>query len=105
MSSEMRKVHVIVSGRVQGVGFRAWMRANARQLGLDGWVRNRSDRSVEAVLSGDKARVDELLAMCKIGPLASRVLSVEVSDWRGAVAEGFIQQETAEVSGRQLADA
>ena len=93
--SGVRKVHVIISGRVQGVGFRAWTKSNARKRGLHGWVRNRSDKTVEAVFAGAKDKVEEMLAACKDGPLASRVLELQVKDWPKHVDEGFHQLETA----------
>ncbi len=68
-----RTVRVRIEGRVQGVSFRDWMQDEARSLGLTGWVRNRRDNSVEAVLSGDPALVDDMLARCRQGPPAGRV--------------------------------
>jgi len=60
--------HIIVHGRVQGVGFRAFVEVEALRRGLEGWVRNRSDGSVEAVFSGDAAVVAELIEACRRGP-------------------------------------
>ena len=90
-----KRVHVIVSGRVQGVGFRAWTKSNARKRSLDGWVRNRSDRTVEAVFSGDASMVDDMIKACEDGPLASRVLNIVVKPWPNHVDEGFETLETA----------
>lgn len=64
---------VVVRGRVQGVGFRAWTEMTARERGLEGWVRNRRDGSVEAVFAGEAARVEAMLAACRRGPPAARV--------------------------------
>lgn len=75
-----RTVHVRITGRVQGVGYRAWTEDAAAELGLRGWVRNRRDGSVEAIFSGGAAAVDEMLARCKSGPRSSRVDGVAVSD-------------------------
>jgi acylphosphatase len=69
----MRTVRIRIEGRVQGVFFRDWMQNEARSLGLTGWVRNRRDDSVEAVISGDPALVDDMLARCRRGPPAARV--------------------------------
>ncbi len=68
---------MVARGLVQGVGFRAWMVHQARKLGLDGWVRNRADGSVEALVAGDTAAVEELLRLCRRGPKLAEVLSIE----------------------------
>lgn len=85
---------VVVRGRVQGVGFRWWMVDAARSLGVDGWVRNRRDGSVEALLSGPADAVAELLRRCRIGPPAASVAQVEAVDAPGPVAAGFRQLPT-----------
>jgi acylphosphatase len=66
-------VHVTISGRVQGVGYRAWLHARASALGLSGWVRNRRDGTVEAMIHGPSETVARLLAECWNGPRAARV--------------------------------
>ena len=71
-SSELRTIHIRIEGRVQGVGFRAWVEDEARALGLDGWVRNRRDGSVEALFGGDADAIAEMLRRCEIGPPAAR---------------------------------
>jgi acylphosphatase len=68
-----RAVRVHITGKVQGVGFRAWTERSARSRGLDGWVRNRRDGSVEAVVSGSEAAVEEMLAAFHRGPSSGRV--------------------------------
>ena len=68
---------LIVSGRVQGVGFRVWMVEKARELGVSGWVRNRIDGSIEALVAGDTAAVEELLRLCRRGPRMAEVVSIE----------------------------
>ena len=65
--------HVSIRGRVQGVGYRAWTADEARRRGLEGWVRNRRDGSVEAVLSGADDVIAEMLAACRRGPSSARV--------------------------------
>jgi acylphosphatase len=69
-------VQVMVRGRVQGVGYRAWVEDQATMNGLAGWVRNRSDGSVEAVFAGPAQDVAEMVAACRKGPPASRVDAV-----------------------------
>ncbi len=64
----MKRLHVHVRGRVQGVFFRAVTQETARELNLTGWVRNRSDGSVEAVFEGEEDHVDKMLAWCHKGP-------------------------------------
>lgn len=78
MDSSVR-AHVIISGRVQGVFFRASCREEAESLGLAGWVRNRSDGRVEAVFEGTKAGVDEMIEWCRKGPSLARVTRVDVA--------------------------
>lgn len=74
----MRTVHVRIEGRVQAVGFRAFVERNALALGLEGWVRNRRDGAVEAVFQGPDRAVTEMLALCRRGPPASAVTRVEM---------------------------
>ncbi|WP_316356634.1 acylphosphatase [Devosia sp.] len=76
----MRGAHVVITGRVQGVGFRYWVEAEAVLRGVTGWVRNRRDGSVEAVLFGTDSAVDAMLAACKAGPASALVTDVAVSD-------------------------
>lgn len=74
---DRRTVQVRIEGRVQGVGFRAFVEMRAIELGLEGWVRNRLDGSVEAVFQGEDALVAEMLRLCREGPPAARVDRVE----------------------------
>jgi acylphosphatase len=89
-------VRIGIHGRVQGVGFRYWMQEVSDELGLAGWVRNRSDGSVEAVISGQFARVAEMLARCREGPPAARVSDVAV------LAEEDFAEEDATFSGFEI---
>jgi acylphosphatase len=72
-----RTIHVLVHGRVQGVGFRAWVHHQAELHGLKGWVRNRRDGAVEAVFSGPDDLVEIMLKACRQGPRGSVVERVE----------------------------
>ena len=76
---------VLVRGRVQGVGFRAWVERAALSRGLVGWVRNRADGSVEAVFAGPSADVEAMIAACRKGPRASRVDALDQQE--GSVAD------------------
>ena len=87
----MKRLRLCVHGRVQGVGYRAWSAGEAARLGLDGWVRNRADGSVELALSGDDEAVERMLALCREGPRAAAVIRVDVLDEPEAVDEGFRQ--------------
>lgn len=72
--------HLRMTGRVQGVGYRAWFEGRARALGLSGWVRNRADGSVEALVTGGAAEVEQMIGAARQGPGASRVDDVEVTE-------------------------
>ena len=72
-----------ITGRVQGVGYRQAMCHAAARLGVAGWVRNRADGSVEAVVHGDAQALEAFIAWARRGPPAARVSGVEVSDDRG----------------------
>lgn len=75
-----RTVHVMITGIVQGVGYRNFVERQALWLGLCGWVRNRKDGSVEAVFSGDASSIDDILAACQRGPRLAMVEEVTVTE-------------------------
>jgi acylphosphatase len=77
------QLHLIVSGRVQGVAFRAHTQAEARRLGLTGWVRNLPDGRVEALAEGPRPALEALLAWSRNGPPLARVTAVDAS-WASA---------------------
>ena len=87
-------IRMRVHGRVQGVGFRAALEHEARRHGLAGWVRNRHDGTVEAVVAGEAGSVQALLAWARSGPPLARVDRVEVSP-EGGRHEGFEQRPSA----------
>lgn len=75
---EVVRAHLLIHGRVQGVGFRWSMQREARKLGVNGWVRNLPNGKVEAVIEGEKERVEALIGWAYQGPLLARVTRVEV---------------------------
>ena len=75
MTAAIRQVTII--GRVQGVGYRAWVEHRARARGLEGWVRNRRDGRVEALFAGPAEVVSEMIASCRRGPSSARVEAVQ----------------------------
>jgi acylphosphatase len=79
-SDEMKRAHIWVKGRVQGVGFRAHVEFYAAQIGVTGWVRNVGYDTVEAVAEGTPAQVNQFVEMVKQGPRSSRVDESRVED-------------------------
>jgi acylphosphatase len=90
----MIRRRLIVHGEVQGVFYRGWTVDTARALGLDGWVRNRRDGSVEILVAGDEAAVQRLIDRCRGGPPAARVERIEVEEAAEQPAPGFRQRAT-----------
>lgn len=87
--------HLSIHGRVQGVFYRGWTVETARGLGLAGWVRNRRDGTVEAMVQGEEAQVERLIELARDGPPSARVERIDVSDAEPAAFTGFEQRETA----------
>ena len=87
--AENVRVRAVISGRVQGVAFRFETQWAAERIGVQGWVRNRPDGTVEAVFEGERTRVEEMLAWCRRGPALARVAAVDVQweDYRGDLVE------------------
>ena len=85
------RAHVLVTGMVQGVFFRAATAKLAQKLGLTGWVRNLDDGRVEAVFEGEKKDVDEAVEFCKHGPPGAHVEAIDVKpeNWKGEF-QGFL---------------
>ena len=82
----LKRIQVIVHGRVQGVFFRATAQREARQNGLTGWVKNRRDGAVEMVVEGEEDAVKDFLAWAQQGPSTARVDKVETK-WRSYTGE------------------
>ena len=85
--------HLIITGRVQGVGFRYYMEYKARQFHITGWVRNRHDGSVEAMIQGTPENVEAMIVRAHRGPPKAAVTSVTVNDGSGNYAE-FVTRPT-----------
>lgn len=85
----MRRVHVFISGQVQGIGFRGFVRRKAKQIGIKGWVKNLEDGRVEAVFEGKDRKVKEVLEECRKGPPFSVVDKIEIVKEKVQGERGF----------------
>ena len=92
MTSEISTIKVIITGRVQRVWFRGWTVQEARRLGLDGWVHNLPDGSVEAVFSGPAPTVRAMIDLCWQGPPHAQVVGIEEAPFDGVIELGFRQR-------------
>ncbi len=81
--------HILIKGRVQGVGFRYFTKKNAANKGIKGWVRNLRDGRVEAVVQGNKEDVEQILSIISTGPLHSKVTNMEIEELDVEDFEGF----------------
>ncbi|OGH17671.1 MAG: acylphosphatase [Candidatus Levybacteria bacterium RIFCSPHIGHO2_02_FULL_37_10] len=81
------KAHVVISGFVQGVGYRHFIRSNAQKLGLTGWVANVPDGKVEVLFQGPKEKIEEVILLCRKGPFLAEVEDVDV-EWE-EIEESF----------------
>lgn len=80
---------MVIAGKVQGVGFRYWLQNEANALGLDGWVRNRADGAVEALIAGPEGSVDRLVSLCRRGPRGAVVSDVMLGGAAAPRESGF----------------
>lgn len=76
----MKRVYILISGRVQGVFFRRFVIHNAMRLNVNGYVKNLGDGKIEAVLEGSEEQVDELIKLCKQGPIGAKIESVDIKE-------------------------
>ena len=76
------KKHIVISGKVQGVGFRNWLHQVAMQKNINGWVKNKISGKVEALLIGNGTEINNLIKLCKKGPLSSKVTKIEVQNYQ-----------------------
>ncbi|MGU3493545.1 acylphosphatase [Xanthobacteraceae bacterium A53D] len=86
--SDLTHLHLLIHGRVQGVGYRAWFAGEAEARGLSGFVRNRTDGTVEAAISGPEAEVEGLAEACLTGPRMAAVIKVDRAVPEGQPAAG-----------------
>lgn len=89
-----RAVQLRIEGRVQGVGFRAWAIREARARGLAGWVRNRTDGSVEALIAGPAPGVLAMVGACRTGPRAAVVARLSEAPASDPRSDDFVQRPT-----------
>ena len=78
----MKRIRIIVTGTVTGVGFRWWLKMEAEKRKIYGFVKNRSENEVEAVLLGHERDVDDIVKLCKKGPTSSNVESIKIEDYQ-----------------------
>lgn len=96
----MRTLRLVIHGRVQGVWFRESMRQKAEQLGITGWVRNRADGTVEAVVQGDDANIAAMVRWARAGPPQASVTRLDHSDATGI----FLSFEKRATTGSESPD-
>ena len=78
----MKKKHIVITGKVQGVGFRYWLYQIANEKNVYGWVKTINTNEVEAVFLGEEKKVDEIIKLCRKGPTSSNVVSVKIEDYQ-----------------------
>ena len=84
------KKHLVISGKVQGVGFRYWMQNLAINNNISGWVKNRSSGGVEALIIGQEKEVQKLIKQCKIGPSSATIQNIQINDYnQDCLEKGF----------------
>ena len=84
------KKYLVISGKVQGVGFRYWMQNLAINNNIGGWVKNRSLGDVEALIIGQEKEVQKLIKQCKIGPSSATIQNIQINDYNQNYSEkGF----------------
>ena len=84
------KKHLIISGKVQGVGFRYWMQNLAIKNNISGWIKNKMSGDVEALIIGEEKDVQKLIELCEIGPSSATIKDIKVNDYEHDYAkQGF----------------
>ena len=89
MAAEKIQKHIFLSGRVQGVGFRAFTRQQAAVLDIKGWVKNLADGRVEIIVQGEKPEVKEMISKLKEGPSFAKVEDIEINEEEPDDFSGF----------------
>ena len=92
-----KAIRAVISGYVQGVWFCDWAIQNAEKSGIDGWVRNRTDGTVEIMMVGDEDKVDQMIKLCWIGPSNAKVKNIDLFKALGITAKGFKQKPTVDL--------
>jgi acylphosphatase len=90
----MTATHLLITGRVQGVGYRDWLIAEARRLGLNGWVRNAGGDTVEALLAGAPERVEACVRACWRGPALAVVETITATEAAAPAEPGFLRRNS-----------
>ena len=78
----MKRIHIIVTGTVTGVGFRWWLKMKAEKRNIHGFVKNRTEDEVEAILVGDEKDVEDVVKLCRRGPPSSKVKSIKIEEYQ-----------------------
>ena len=78
----MKKIHIVITGKVQGVGFRWWLKMEAEKRNIYGFVKNRTEDEVEALLLGHEKDVEDVVRLCRKGPTSSKVKSIKIEDYQ-----------------------
>ena len=78
----MKRIHIIITGTVTGVGFRWWLKMEAEKKNIHGFVKNRAEDEVEALLLGHEKDVEDLVRLCRKGPPSSKVESIKIEDYQ-----------------------
>ncbi len=84
------KKHLIINGKVQGVGFRYWMKNLAINNNINGWVKNKMSGDVEALIVGEEKNIQKLIKLCEIGPSSATIQNIQINDYdQDYSKEGF----------------
>ncbi len=78
----MKRIHIIITGTVTGVGFRWWLKMEAEKKNIHGFVKNRAEDEVEALLLGHEKDVEDVVNLCRKGPLSSKVENIKIEDYQ-----------------------
>ena len=76
------KKHLVISGKVQGVGFRYWLQRLAIEKNICGWVKNKTSGNVETLIIGEEKEIRELIKLCEMGPSSAKINHVQINDYR-----------------------